>query len=179
MKKKTGVPADVQHAVRRWAAASDPTSVLAAERRALEPMLLPVLVGEVAEVTAEQLVIALDMPGAGGDDGPALDFLGLKLSQSQGRRVAAWLDEQEGIALALSLSPEQWSERLSQAFGVVISVLKGGTAQDLATRLGTDPLAQAAKGFAGGVDPRTSPQAALRGMLAARAFAASKKDSSS
>lgn len=176
MAKKSGVPAPVISAVKAWAASSTPHLSLSQQRRGLDPLLVPVLVEEVAEITAEQLLIALDMPGAAGDDGPEVDFLGLKLSQSQARRVAVWLDEQKEVADALGLTPEKWSQRLSEGFAVAIAGLKGGnTSRAVASRLGGDPLASAAKGFDGGADPRTSEKAGLRGLLAAKTFQKSGK----
>jgi hypothetical protein len=175
--KKTGVPPPVIAAVKAWASAADPAVELAAQRRALDPLLVPPLVTEIAEVTAEQLLIALDMPSANAsDDGPEVDFLGLPLSQTQAKRVAVWLEEQAPTATALGLTPEVWSTRLSEGFATAIAGLqgKGGLAANVAERLGADPLASASKGFSGGADPRTSPAAGLRGMLAARDFAKKK-----
>ncbi len=177
---KSGVPAPVVAAVKAWAASGSPASTLAEARRALDPLLVPVLVEEVAEVTAEQLLIALDMPSKAPSappgetpDGPAVDFLGLPLNQTQARRVVAWLDEQAAIAVALGLSSEAWSKRLADGFGVAIAALReapSSTGRSVAERLQSDPLAQASKGFSGGVDPRSSDQAGLRGILAARSF---------
>lgn len=177
MAKKTGVPAPVIAAVQAWAGASDAAAQLASQRRALDPLLVPTLISEVAEITAEQLLIALDMPSkTPGDDGPEVDFLGLPLSQTQARRVTVWLEEQAPTAEALGLSPEVWSSRLSEGFAVAIAHLqgKGGVAAGVAERLVSDPLASASKGFQGGADPRTSPAAGLRGMLAARDFGKKK-----
>jgi len=177
--KKSGVPTPVITAVNAWATSKTPPASLADARRTLDPLLVPQLVEEIAEITAEQLLIALDMPSrappaAKGEvqDGPEIDFLGLKLSQTQGRRVALWLDEQTETAAALGLTPEAWSKKLSNGFAIAIADLKGqgGTARAVAERLGADPLAQASKGFEGGADPRTSEKAGLRGMLAARSF---------
>jgi hypothetical protein len=178
--KKSGVPGPVIAAVKAWAQSTSPSSALADERRRLDPLLVPVLVEEVAEITAEQLLIALDMPSKAPpappgevQDGPVVDFLGLSLSQTQARRVVVWLDEQQETAGALGLAPEVWSKKLADGFATAIAALKGvpsSTARAVGERLGSDPLAQASKGFAGGVDPRTSPQAGLRGMLAARSF---------
>ena len=170
--KKVGIPLDVIQAVKAWAAAPNPTDALADQRRRLDPLLVPVLVDEVAEITADQLIIALDMPSkVAGDDGPEVDFLGLPLSQTQARRVAVWLDEQGPQAEALGLAAEAWSKRLAAGFAVALAALKGGdTARAVAERLGVDPLQAASAGFKGAVDPRTSEQAGLRGMLAARAF---------
>jgi hypothetical protein len=173
MPKKTGVPAPVVQAVQAWAQAADPPAVLAERRRSLDPLLLPVLVEEVAEVTAEQFLVMIDLPAPPGDDGPEVDFLGMPLAQSQARRVAVWLDEQAPTAKALGLSSEAWSKKLADGFVVAISALQGkssATAQAAAARLGVDPLAQASKGFQGGVDPARSEQAGLRGLLALRSF---------
>lgn len=150
--------------------------MLAEQRRALDPLLLPQLVSEVAEITAEQLLVVLDRPSSQPprkDERP-VPFLGVALSQEQGRRAAAWLDEQRELALALALSPEAWSERLSQAMSAVLERLRGrplsSATSALANTVADGALASAARGFDGGVDPRRSDKAGLRGVLSARSF---------
>ncbi len=172
MARKTGVDAAVVAAVKAWAKAKDPASELAQQRRQLDPLLLPSLVEEIAEVTSEQFLLMLDQPE--NSEGPEVDFLGMPLSQSQAARVAVWLDEQAPTAEALSLTLEAWSKKLSDGFAVTLASLQGvgsDKARAVGEQMKNDPLAQASKGFQGGADPRTSASAGLRGMLAARAFA--------
>lgn len=177
--KKTAVAPAVIAVVKAWAAArpDDAARVLRDGRLALDPLLLPVLVDEVAEITAEQLLIALDLPHTPpkGEQGEKpVPFLGLELSQEQGKRTALWLDEQRGIAEALGLTPESWSTKLGDGFARTLATLRGRPLGEAATTIGqqlaTDPLKTAAAGFAGGVDPAKSDKAGLRGILAARSF---------
>lgn len=185
------VDARVIAAVRAWAAAGvEGAAMLAEQRRALDPLLLPQLVAEVAEITAEQLVVVLDRPPSRPprkDERP-VPFLGVELSQEQGRRAAAWLDEQAELAQALALSSEQWSARLTEGMRRVLERLRGKplslTTSQLASTLAGGALAEgaraegalasAARGFQGGADPRVSDQAGLRGLLSARGFLGKK-----
>lgn len=175
------IDARVIAAVRAWAAAGlESSSMLAEQRRALDPLLLPVLVAEVAEITAEQLLAVLDRPPAHPprkDERP-VPFLGVELSQEQGRRAAAWLDEQAELAGALSLSPDAWSERVADGMRRVLERLRGRPLSETASALGNTvaegALGDAARGFQGGADPRVSDKAGLRGMLSARSFTSKK-----
>ena len=175
------VDARVVAAVRAWAAAGvEGAAMLAEQRRALDPLLLPQLVSEVAEITAEQLLVVLDRPLSRPprkDERP-VPFLGVELAQEQGRRAAAWLDEQAELAQALALSPEQWSERLTEGMRRVLERLRGKPLSTTASALGATvadgALAATARGFEGGADPRVSDQAGLRGVLSARSFSSKK-----
>lgn len=164
-------------AVRAWAAAGvDGARALADQRRALDPLLLPALVREVAEITAEQLLVVLDRPSAAlpAAGQKPVPFLGIELSQEQGRRAAAWLDEQAEIAASLALDVEAWAERLGDGMRATLERLRGrplsSSAAAVADVVADGALASAAAGFAGGADPRTSEKAGLRGLLSARAF---------
>lgn len=171
------VDARIVAAVRAWAAAGvDGAVMLAEQRRALDPLLLPVLIAEVAEITAEQLLVVLDRPSALASkqhDRP-VPFLGVELSQEQGRRAAAWLDEQREMAKALSLAPEAWSDKLAAGMGRVLERMRGrslsATASALGSTVADGALNGATRGFDGGADPTTSTKAGLRGALSARAF---------
>jgi hypothetical protein len=175
------VDARVIAAVRAWAAAGVAgASMLAEQRRALDPLLLPQLVGEVAEITAEQLLVVLDRAAerpSGAGERP-VPFLGVELSQEQGRRAAAWLDEQVENAAALALSPATWSEQLADGMRRVLERLRGRPLSTTASALGATvadgALAHAARGFQGSADPRTSDMAGLRGALSARSFSGKK-----
>lgn len=179
---KVGVARAVVDAVKAWAAATDDAGRVLAEKRAsLDPLLLPVLLTEIAEVSCEQLLLALDKPPR---TPPAVDektvpFLGLELSQEQGQRLLLWLQEQHTTAEALGQSPEAWSKRVSEGMEQVLAALRGKPLSALTAAIGQgiagDPLASASKGFVGAVDPRTSDKAGLRGILAARNFAKAKK----
>lgn len=190
---KHGVPPAVVEVVKAWAAAGDldrAPQVLADGRRALDPLLLPALLVEIAEVQGELLIAALDLPppasarGAaqrGAEDAPLVEVLGLQLRQDQAQRLQAWLDDQRPTAEALGLDIEAWAKKLEAGLGAVIAALRGASASasperaaalDAAERL---VAAQRATGaatttFQGGVDPATSAQAGLRGLLAAREF---------
>ena len=176
--KKTNVPAAVVAVVKAWARARGDASLKALKdgRLTLDPLLVPVLVDEVAEVTAEQLLLALDLPAApsGDKDEKPVPFLGLELSQEQGKRAAVWLDEQKDLAAALGLANEVWSKKLGEGFQRTLEALRGRPLGDVAgavaAQLQTDPLKTASAGFAGGVDPAKSEKAGLRGVLAARNF---------
>ncbi len=167
-------------AVRAWAAAGvDGAAMLAEQRRALDPLLLPALVSEVAEITAEQLLVVLDQPARPPKQGERpVPFLGVELSQEQGRRAAAWLDEQRALAGALSLEPELWSHKLADGMARVLERLRGRPLSLAASALGAtvaegalnSALEGAARGFQGAVDPRSSDKAGLRGVLSARGF---------
>jgi hypothetical protein len=172
------VAAEVIAVVRAWAKApvSDGDRVLKSGRLTLEPALWPVLVDEVAEITAEQLLVAIDMPHKvppAADEKP-VPFLGLELSQEQGRRALQWHEDQEGLAQALGLELEAWSKKLGEGFARTLAALQGkpisALAGAIANELGADPLKSAARGFQGAVDPATSEKAGLRGILAARNF---------
>ncbi len=180
--KKSGVPAPVIAVVKAWARAphDDGCAVLKTGRMALEPLLVPVLIDEVAEITAEQLLIALDMPQApAAPDEKPVPFLGLELSQQQGQRTVAWLEEQAALGEALGLHAEAWSKKLGAGFERTLAVLQGRALGDTARAVGQgmagDALANAAAGFGGAVDPRLSDKAGLRGLLAARNFQSPKK----
>ena len=173
---KAGVPSAVIAVVKAWAGAraADGDRVLHDGRLTLEALLRPVLVDEVAEITAEQLLIALDLPqGAANDDKP-VPFLGMELSQEQGKRAAQWLTDQQGLAAALGLDMDAWSKKLGDGFARTLETLRGkplgDVAAGVASQLQADPLKTAAAGFTGGVDPSKSEQAGLRGILAARTF---------
>lgn len=170
----------VVSAVRAWAAAGvDGAAMLAEQRRALDPLLLPTLVSEVAEITAEQLLVVLDHPApAPKRDERPVPFLGVELSQEQGRRAAAWLDEQRELAHALALDAEVWSHKLAEGMGRVLARLRGrplsSTASALGATVADGALNDAARGFQGAVDPRRSDKAGLRGVLSARGFGGKK-----
>ncbi|MBI1944828.1 MAG: hypothetical protein HYS27_03985 [Deltaproteobacteria bacterium] len=168
-------------AVKAWAAAGvEGAAMLAEQRRALDPLLLPTLIGEVAEITAEQLLVVLDRPTAPPrrDERP-VPFLGVELSQEQGRRAAAWLDEQRDNAKALSLAPEAWSEQLADGMRRVLERMRGRSLSSTASALGSTvadgALRGATRGFDGGADPTSSTKAGLRGALSARAFGNKKQ----
>ena len=173
---KSGVPAPVVAVVKAWARArhDDGLAVLRDGRRGLEPLHVPVLVDEVAEITAEQLLIALDLPQApAAKDEQPVPFLGLELSQQQGQRTVAWLEEQAGLGEALGLDSEAWSKKLGAGFERTLATLQGKsseTARAVGQSMGGDPLKNAARGFDGAADPRSSDKAGLRGVLAARSF---------
>lgn len=162
--------------VKAWAKAraADGDRVLHDGRLTLDPLLRPVLVDEVAEITAEQLLIALDLPHTPAKDEKPVPFLGMELSQEQGKRAAQWLDDQAGLASALGLDPEVWSKKLGEGFARTLETLRGkplgDVAAGVASQLQADPLKTAAAGFAGGVDPSKSEKAGLRGILALRDF---------
>jgi len=177
---RAGVPRAVVDAVKAWAAANDDAGrVLAEKRVSLDPLLLPVLLTEIAEVSCEQLLLALDMPPRTppAADEKTVPFVGLELSQEQGQRLLLWLQEQRTTADALLQSPEAWSKRVAEGMEQVLVALRGKPLSALTAAIGQgiagDPLAAASKGFVGAVDPRTSEKAGLRGVLAARNF---KKD---
>lgn len=172
------VAAEVIAVVRAWAKApvGESDRVLKSGRLALESALWPVLVDEVAEITAEQLLLAIDLPQKSppvADEKP-VPFLGLELSQEQGRRTLQWHEDQAGLAAALGLELEAWSKKLGDGFARALAALQGKPLSELARavagELTADPLKNAARGFQGAVDPATSDKAGLRGMLAARAF---------
>lgn len=176
--KKSNVAAAVIVVVKAWAKArgAASTQALKSGRLGLDPLLVPVLVDEVAEITAEQLLIALDLPAApsGDKDEKPVPFLGLELSQEQGKRAAQWLDDQRDLGDALGLSAEAWSKKLGEGFARTLEALRGKPLGDVAGAVGqqlqSDPLKTAAAGFKGGVDPAKSESAGLRGVLAARSF---------
>jgi hypothetical protein len=172
------VAAEVVAVVRAWAKApvGDGDRALKSGRLSLEPALWPVLVDEVAEITAEQLLLALDMPQKTppAPDEKPVPFLGLELSQEQARRTVQWHEDQPGLAQALGLELEAWSKKLGEGFARTIAALQGkplsALAGAVAGELVADPLKSAARGFQGAVDPATSDKAGLRGILAARNF---------
>lgn len=174
--KKTGVPAPVVAVVKSWARArhDDGFDVLKQGRMGLEPLQVPVLVDEIAEITAEQLLIALDLPQAPAPkEEKPVPFLGLELSQQQGQRTVAWLEEQARLGEALGLDSEAWSKKLGAGFERTLAALQGRsseTARAVGQGMASDPLKNAAAGFDGAVDPSKSDKAGLRGVLAARNF---------
>ncbi len=174
------VPAEVVAVVRQWASArgDDGDAVLKSGRLSLTPTLVPVLIDEVAEITAEQLLIALDLPQKKppAPDEKPVPFLGLELSQEQGRRTVQWHTDQAGLAAALGLSLDVWSQKLADGFARTLARLRGTPLGAVAAAVGEqlagpDPLKTASAGFQGGVDPAKSEKAGLRGVLAARNFA--------
>ncbi len=176
--KKPNVAAAVIVVVKAWAKARGEASVKALRdgRLTLDPLLVPALVDEIAEITAEQLLIALDLPAqpSGDKDEKPVPFLGMELSQEQGKRAAQWLEDQKDLATALGLTAEVWSKKLGDGFARTLEALRGKPLGDVAgavaQQLQSDPLKTAASGFAGGVDPAKSEKAGLRGVLALRNF---------
>lgn len=176
--KKSNVAPAVVVVVKAWAKARGEasTNALRDGRLTLDPLLVPVLVDEVAEITAEQLLIALDLPAqpSGDKDEKPVPFLGLELSQEQGKRAAQWLDDQKDLAAALGLAADVWSKKLGEGFARTLEALRGKPLGDVAGAVGaqlqSDPLKTASAGFQGTVDPAKSEKAGLRGVLAARNF---------
>jgi hypothetical protein len=180
--RKQGVPKAVVDVVKAWAAERDldlAPAVLAAGRRALDPMLVPALVVEVAEVQGELLLEVLDLPPRAppARDAPLTEFHGMQLRADQLERFKAWIDDQAPTAEALGMDVEKWAPRLEAGLATAIDVLRGtpshsAAAVDAAQRLlSSKKLVGDASGpFTGGADPRTSEKAGLRGILAARSF---------
>lgn len=85
-----------------------------------------------------------------------------------------WHEDQAGLAQALGLDLEAWSNKLGEGFARAIAALQGkplsALAGAVAGELVADPLKSAARGFQGAADPTTSDKAGLRGILAARNF---------
>lgn len=167
--------------IKEWASAppDSASEVLSRARLSLDGLLVSQLVGEVAEITAEQLIVLLDMPSEKqSDDEPVVPFFGLELNQQQGQRATAWLDEHERIAEALGLPLESWSEKFQDGMQKVLEKLRGRPLGDVASQVAHSvadgALANATKGFQGGVDPSQSASAGLRGILAARDFGKKK-----
>lgn len=95
---KRDVPLAVQDAVRAWAKASDSTAgakALAAARLALPAELLPILLNEITEISAELLftMVAKDDP-------------------QQAERLGAWAEDQKLTAEALGQSGEAWMREI-------------------------------------------------------------------
>ena len=162
--------------VRAWAAApfDRAAGVLRQGRLQLSPTLLPLLISEIAVVTAEHLLVSLEKSQSTlAAEEPTVPFLELKLSQAQGRCTALWLEEQRPLASALGLPLESWSKHLQAAFERVLEPLHkarwGDTAVAVAEVLAGN-TATSAVSFQGGADPRTNERAGLWGLLAARAF---------
>ena len=171
----------VVRVIKDWASASPERAadVLTRGRLTLDGLLVSQLVGEVAEVSAEQLIVLLDMPSEKqSKDEPAVPFLGMELNQQQGQRVKAWLDDLQELAPALGLSVESWSEKFRDGMQRVLENLRGRPLGDVASQVAHSvadgALASATKGFQGGVDPSQSEFAGLRGIFAARDFGKKK-----
>lgn len=177
----TTIDSQVVALIKEWASAPPERApeVLSRGKLRLDAMLAPQLVAEVAEITAEQLLVVLDLPSEKKSaDEPVVPFLGLELNQQQGHRAAAWLDEHHLLADALGLSIETWSERVRSGMQNVIEKWRGrplgALSSEIAHTVSDGALASATKGFQGGVDPSQSAAAGLRGILAARDFGKKK-----
>lgn len=171
----------VVRVIKDWASAAPERAaeVLSRGRLSLDGLLVPQLVGEVAEISAEQLIVLLDMPSEQqAPDEPTVPFLGMELNQQQGQRVTAWLDELQELAEVLGLSVETWSDKFRDGMQRVLENMRGRPLGDIASQVAHSvadgALANATKGFQGGVDPSQSASAGLRGILAARDFGKKK-----
>lgn len=178
---RDSIDPSVVRVIKDWASAPPEraSEVLYRGRLSLDGMLLGQLVSEVAEISAEQLIVLLDMPSEKqSEDEPVVPFLGMELNQQQGQRATVWLDELQDLSQALGLSIETWSEKFREGMQRVVEQMRGRPLGDVASQVAHSvadgALANATKGFQGGVDPSQSAAAGLRGILAARDFGKNK-----
>lgn len=178
----------VKTAVRAWAAHDRPEkagSALGEHRRALPAELMPQLVAEVAEISAELVVRLLERTdGLEPPDAEPVELEGLRLHPKQAERLAAWGEDQTHTVKALGLSSEAWIKAFDAAF-VRLQARLGAESEAAAEEAGTlsdrsDDAAKAAAArrmlgagaprFENRPPPGNSPRAGLSGLLAAREF---------
>jgi hypothetical protein len=174
--------------VRTWAKSANVDSAAIAlrdGRRTLDPALLPVLIGEIAEITAELLIALFDLPPRSEPkaDAKPVEVLGLPLHTHQIERFQAWVEDQKPTAAALGVDVELWMKRVTAGFEAVLQRARGesGTAPQTAGQkaaaalLASSVLGQDKATFEARPALGTSEKAGLRGMLGALSFKDPKK----
>jgi hypothetical protein len=177
------IDARVKDAVRGWARAAsfeNGAKVLAEARRALPAELVPQLVSELSEISAELMVELLARAEGVDPDAELVEVEGVKLHPKQAERLGAWLEDQKLTAEALGLEPKTWLAALDRGFSA-LAAREGegraaspenleGAARAARRMVGADPA-----GFENRPDPSKSARAGLSGLLAARSFPSKSK----
>lgn len=177
MSPKPSVPAEVQAAVRAWAAEEeleDGAQVLALERRKLPSELHATLRSEVAEISVECLIEVLALE-RGVEPGETVEVFGLALLPKQVERLSAWILDQRAVADALGVDPEAWGRMLVSGLDRYRAAQGAGDgAQDTAA---ADKLLRAKSllgdhslPFQNRPQPGASGQAGVAGLLGAMRF---------
>jgi hypothetical protein len=166
MPKKSGVPPEVVAVVRAWARAADledGARALAEGKRALAPEHAAILLAEVAEISIETLIEVLAREDAAVDDGTRVDEShGLPLYPRQIARLAAWQEDQRGIAKALGLDPERWAQQIEAGVERVASAASSPTSSP-GTPARSGPTAEALRRVIGAErNAASAPTAAAR-----------------
>lgn len=172
----------VKDAVRAWGKAKDGEAgarALADARQRLPAELVPQLVQELAEISAELLLAMLTREDGLTTDAKPVDVQGVELHPKQAERLGAWLEDQQRTAKALGLDGATW-QRLLDAAMTKLGASSDDASKPDATKPAAAQLSEDAKKLVGAVaasfenrpEPGKSAKAGLSGLLAARSFGA-------
>jgi hypothetical protein len=159
--------------IKAWVTADDvegAPKALKQGRLGLDAELVPVLVQEVAAITAETMVEVIAMEKGLDGDVELVEVEGLNLHPKQVERLSAWANDLEPTADALGVSGEQFTKRLGEA----MDALSGAAEAEGGERATKIEAAKKLLGSDGGTfenpPDAASEQSGLSGRLAALNF---------
>lgn len=163
--------------VKAWGKAKDSAAgaqVLADAKRRLSPELAVQLIGELADISAELLLVMLTREDGLDPAAEPVDINGTPLHPKQAERLGAWLEDQQKVAGALGLALGPWQKALESA----MSALGEKTDNPDLTAAAADAqkwMGAVSQPFQNRPTPGSSPKAGLSGLLGARGFPGKKK----
>lgn len=188
MSAAVSIPDPVKDAVRAWAGAKSfaaGAKALAAARRALSAEQLPILVSEVAEVSAELMVEVLAETKGLDAEAEPVEFEGVQMHPRQAERLGAWAEDQKLTGEALGLKHEAWKAALDRGFTALArksgdssaasSLEEGAVGVERPTEQARRILGNTSGAFQNRPDPAKTGSPGLSGILAARNFPSKKK----